>query len=94
MRRNRRLAVGLLLLATLIVVVYRPPRHTLTERAHILCEDCGLTVAETDRLIDTMRYAEGDRAALLSDFYGTFDDGGDPEPCRPCAEAILDAAHR
>lgn len=94
MRRNRCLAVGLLLLACLIVVVSRSRRETLTDRAHILCEDCGLAITETDRLIETMRDAESDRATLLADFFGTFGDGGDPEPCRPFAEAILDAAGR
>jgi len=53
-----------------------------------------LADAEVDHLIGIMRHAEGDRASLMAVFYATFKDGGDPEPCRPCSGAILNAAGR
>ncbi len=48
---------------------------------------------EINRLIDDMEHSTLSRDQNLELFYGTFDDGDpDPELCKPCVEAVLDAA--
>ena len=63
---------------------------------YVLCEDCGLSTAETDDLINVMRESGKiqTRAELLAGYAATFAappaDGS--APCDDCAEAVLDTA--
>ncbi len=69
------------------------PWETPTQRAYWLCSECGLEVDQIDRLIDDMKHSTLARDQNLELFYGTFDDGDpDPELCKPCVDAVLDAA--
>lgn len=86
-------AIVVLLLAVAIRINYRRADETPTERAHRTCGQCGLSPDRVEQLIDNMAHSVLDRDELLELFYGTFDeDDPDPELCRPCADAVLDAA--
>ena len=69
------------------------PWETLTERAHRLCIECGLTPDEVDGLIDEFSRPTLRREQAMELFHATFDED-DPPPklCEPCANAVLDAA--
>ena len=90
-----------LTVAVVLVVIAIPAgrwvRHTrpwesATKRVHRLCGECGLTAAETNRMIDQSSHPTLIREQALRSFYATFDNDADSRLCRPCAEAILDAA--
>ena len=74
--------------------VNHPPREeTPAERAYRRCGDCGLDRARVDRLIDDASHSMLDRDGLSALFQATFKgDDDDRELCRPCIEAVLDAA--
>ena len=78
--------------------IYTRPWESVVERAPRLCEGCGLGVGEVDELIETMRAAarhkRGDE--LFGAWADTYEDAGPRlqamDLCRPCAEAVVDAA--
>ncbi len=89
----------ILVLAFFAVVVAWPvgrwvrhagPWETLTQRAHRLCDECGLDDDEIDRLIDEFRDPRLSREQALALFFDTFENPADGEPCMPCVEAVLD----
>ncbi len=51
-----------------------------------------MTAAETNRMIDQFSHPTLRREQALRLFYATFENDADSRLCRPCAEAILDAA--
>ena len=61
---------------------------------YAICDDCGLERNEIDERTETMRNAgkERTRAELVEEYYATDDERREAEPCRPCVEAVLDAA--
>ena len=73
-----------------VMAAFRP---TPTQQAYAECRLCGLTIAEIDKLIDTIRQRALTREEELRLFDSTFtEDEHGPEGCMPCVEAILDAA--
>ena len=68
------------------------PWETLTERAHRLCGECGLTPDEVDGLIEEFSHPTLRREQAMELFYAMFKDQADAEVCEPCANAVLDAA--
>ena len=98
----RRVAV---IAVTAIVVVWfglrianRPTTRVETpiERAHRLCEACGLDANEVDRFIDAAGHSLLDREGLVKLWEATYSDSealeAARELCQPCVDAILDAA--
>ena len=74
------------------VFTYRwHPQETPTERAHRLCDGCGLTTAELSNLIDDLRGPES-RETKLRLFREQFDDAEQAELWIECGEALVDAA--
>ena len=92
----RRFAVCLLvafeIAGTVYAIFWRRPWESDTQRAHRLCEGCGLGPGDVGGLIDNVRHSTLTREENLDLFYGTFEDQADAEACVPCAEAVLDAA--
>ena len=82
--------------ALVILAVARTVNHldkSPIDRAYRLCSECGLDRAQLDQLIDDVAHSTLDRQQQRELFYSTFGEGDpDPELCRPCAEAVLDAA--
>ena len=70
--------------------------RTESVSVYVVCEDCGLSAAETDELIEIMRESGKiqTRAELLASYAATFDESpaDGSVPCDDCAEAVLDAA--
>ncbi len=79
---------------------YKRPWALAVERAHRLCAECGLTAGEVDGLIETMQ-AAGERKTrdeLFEVWLDTYEVETERvqvmDLCRPCVEAVLDAAGR
>ncbi len=68
------------------------PWETLTQRAHRLCDKCGLDDDEIDRLIDEFRDPRLSREQALALFFGTFENPAAAELCMSCVKAVMDAA--
>ena len=60
-------------------------------RAHRVCGECGLDVAEIDWLIDSSRRTTLTRAENLALFRGQYERPADADFCEDCAEAVMDA---
>ncbi len=70
------------------------PWESPTERVYRVCDACGLVAHEVDWLIDANKNSTLTREQSLELFYVTLEDRRDLEPCKPCAEAVLDAAEQ
>lgn len=94
---GRRARITILSLATLGIAglwaFQRRPLESPTHWAYRLCPPCGLEDAEIAQLIDDARHSGPDRAAMLELWANTFrPTDAHHELCRPCTEAVLDAA--
>ncbi len=68
------------------------PWESPTQRAHRICQQCGLDPVVVDGLIETMRHSTLMREQSLGLFFSTFEEPAAGELCVPCAEAVLDSA--
>ena len=85
--------LGLVTLAFVVVgTVYRAHLwESPKERAHRLCDGCGLSWAELENLIDDIR-GPSFRDTKLRHSRAAFDDPEQAEPWESCGEAQVDAA--
>ena len=91
------LLVAVAVVTAVYAAMYARPWESAAERAHRLCEGCGIEVAEVDWLIETMQ-TDGEhktRDELFQVWLDTHEDDeeGRLQPldlCRPCVEAVLD----
>ncbi len=86
-------AVGLVVIA---IPAGRWMRHTRpwetpTERAHRLCDTCGLDDDQIDQLMDEFGDPTLSREQALALFLDSFENPAAAEPCMPCVEAVMDA---
>ena len=86
------LLIAVAVVAAVYAAMYARPWESDTQRAHRLCEGCGLGPGEVDGLIDNVRHSTLTREENLELFYGTFEDPSQAEACEPCAEAVLETA--
>ncbi len=75
-----------------VCIVLARPFESPRGKALRLCGDCGLAVAEVDRLIDTMRHTTLTRAENLALFRAQYERPADADFCQDCAVAVLDTA--
>jgi hypothetical protein len=83
MSRSKLILSALIIcLAFIAAVLFQTrPWESAADRAHGLCDECGLSADEIDALINTMRGM--DRAVALDLSYAAFDHPRDAEPCEP-----------
>ncbi len=95
--------LAIVLVVVLIVgfrIAAERPWESPTTRAYRLCSECGLTAGEVDGLIETMQAAgeHKTRDELFEAWLDTYEDEEERfralDLCRPCTEAVLDAAGR
>lgn len=65
------------------------PQESPTERMNRLCESCGVTSDEFDKLIRNVQRVEIKRRDAIGLFKLSFRERGEAEVCAACAEAIM-----
>jgi hypothetical protein len=66
------------------------PQESPTERLNRVCESCGVTSDEFNKLIANVQRVEIKRKDAIGLFKMSFRDRGGAEVCAACAEAIMD----
>lgn len=66
------------------------PQESTTERMNRLCESCGVSSYEANKLITNVQRVEIKRKDAIGLFEMSFRELGNEEACAACAEAIMD----
>ncbi len=66
------------------------PQESTTERMNRLCESCGVSSHEANKLITNVQRVEIKRKDAIGLFKMSFRELGNEEACAACAEAIMD----
>lgn len=75
-------------------VVQARPWESMTDRAYRECAACGIDAPAVNKWIDDFAHSTLSREESVELYLATFEDRDDAEPCRPCVDAVLDAAGR
>lgn len=93
-RSTKQIVIAVLIFDAIIsffVVIYFMQKETPLEKAYRVCEPCGRDQAATDMLIENY-YGSGMTPAEAIQLWKQTAEPEVVELCRPCVEAVIDAA--